>query len=57
MLDTQTTTRSDPDRPEADQSWLAQAQRIVKYNPGPTLLMAAVLGFLAARAFLRDQRN
>jgi hypothetical protein len=38
-------------------SMMAEAQRIVKNNPGPALLTAVVLGFLVARTFLRDQRN
>jgi hypothetical protein len=33
---------------------LADVQEIVKNNPGPALLTAAVLGFLVARAVLRD---
>jgi hypothetical protein len=33
---------------------LADVQRIVKNNPGPALLTAAVLGFLVARTFSRD---
>jgi len=35
-------------------SMLADVQRIVKNNPGPALLTAAVLGFLVARTFSRD---
>lgn len=38
-------------------SMMAEAQRIVKNNPGPALLTAAVLGFLVARTFSRNQRN
>jgi hypothetical protein len=33
---------------------LADVQRIVKNNPGPALVVAAVLGFLVARTFSRD---
>jgi len=33
---------------------LADVQKIVKNNPGPALLTAAVLGFLVARTFSRD---
>jgi ElaB/YqjD/DUF883 family membrane-anchored ribosome-binding protein len=32
---------------------LADVQKIVKNNPGPALLTAAVLGFLVARTFSR----
>ena len=35
-------------------SMLADVQKIVKNNPGPALLTAAVLGFLVARTFSRD---
>jgi hypothetical protein len=35
-------------------SMVADFQRLVKNNPGPVLLGAVVLGFLAARAFSRD---
>jgi hypothetical protein len=33
---------------------LADVKKIVKNNPGPALLTAAVLGFLVARTFSRD---
>ena len=33
---------------------LADVHKIVKNNPGPALLTAAVLGFLVARTFSRD---
>jgi hypothetical protein len=33
---------------------LADVQQIAENNPGSVLLAAAVLGFLVARAFLRD---
>ena len=33
---------------------LADVRKIVKNNPGPALLTAAVLGFLVARTFSRD---
>lgn len=36
------------------QSMLADVQKLVKNNPGPALLTAAVLGFLVARTFSRD---
>jgi len=35
-------------------SMLADVQRIVRNNPGPALLTAAVLGFLVARTLSRD---
>jgi ElaB/YqjD/DUF883 family membrane-anchored ribosome-binding protein len=35
-------------------SMLADAQRLVKNNPGPALLIAAALGFLVARTLSRD---
>ena len=35
-------------------SMLADAQKLVRNNPGPALLTAAVLGFLVARAISRD---
>jgi len=35
-------------------SMLADAQKLVRNNPGPALLTAAVLGFLVARAVSRD---
>ncbi len=35
-------------------SMLADVQKLVKNNPGPALLTAAVLGFLVARTFSRD---
>jgi hypothetical protein len=35
-------------------SMLADVQKIVKNNPGPALLTAAVLGFLVARTFSRE---
>jgi hypothetical protein len=35
-------------------SMLTDVQKIVKNNPGPALLTAAVLGFLVARTFSRD---
>ena len=35
-------------------SMLADAQKIVKNNPGPALLTAAILGFLVARTLSRD---
>jgi hypothetical protein len=35
-------------------SMLSDVQKIVKSNPGPALLTAAVLGFLVARTFSRD---
>lgn len=35
-------------------SMLADVQKIVKNNPGPALLTAAVLGFLVARSFSRE---
>ena len=35
-------------------SMVADFQRLVKNNPGPALLGAVVLGFLASRAFSRD---
>lgn len=35
-------------------SMLADVQKLVKANPGPALLTAAVLGFLVARAFSHD---
>jgi ElaB/YqjD/DUF883 family membrane-anchored ribosome-binding protein len=33
---------------------MADAQQLVKNNPGPALLIAAALGFLVARSFTRD---
>jgi ElaB/YqjD/DUF883 family membrane-anchored ribosome-binding protein len=33
---------------------LADVEQIVKKNPGPSLLAAAVVGFLVGRAFARD---
>ena len=36
------------------QSMLADVQKIVRNNPGPALLTAAVLGFLVARTLSRD---
>ena len=35
-------------------SMMADVQQLVKNNPGPALLTAAVLGFLVARTFSRD---
>lgn len=35
-------------------SMMADVQSLVKKNPGPALLAAAALGFLAARTFSRD---
>jgi hypothetical protein len=35
-------------------SMVADFRRLVKNNPGPVLLGAVVVGFLAARAFSRD---
>ena len=35
-------------------SMLADVQKIVRNNPGPALLTAAVLGFLVARTFSRE---
>ena len=35
-------------------SMLADVQKLVKNNPGPALLTAAVLGFLVARSLSRD---
>jgi hypothetical protein len=35
-------------------SMLADVRKLVKNNPGPALLTAAVLGFLVARGFSRD---
>jgi ElaB/YqjD/DUF883 family membrane-anchored ribosome-binding protein len=35
-------------------SMLADVQKLVKNNPGPALLTAAVLGFLVARTFSRE---
>jgi ElaB/YqjD/DUF883 family membrane-anchored ribosome-binding protein len=35
-------------------SMMSDLQRVVKNNPGPALLTAAVLGFLVARTFSRD---
>jgi ElaB/YqjD/DUF883 family membrane-anchored ribosome-binding protein len=41
-------------RENALKSMLADMQKIVRHNPGPALLTAAVLGFLVARSFARD---
>jgi len=35
-------------------SMLTDVRKLVKNNPGPALLTAAVLGFLVARTFSRD---
>ena len=35
-------------------SMVADFQRLVKNNPGPVLLGAVIVGFLAARAFSHD---
>lgn len=35
-------------------SMLADVRKLVKNNPGPALLTAAVLGFLVARTFSRE---
>jgi ElaB/YqjD/DUF883 family membrane-anchored ribosome-binding protein len=35
-------------------SMMADVQKLVKNNPGPALLTAAVVGFLIARTFSRD---
>jgi ElaB/YqjD/DUF883 family membrane-anchored ribosome-binding protein len=47
-------TTADYVRENDVKSMLADAQKLVRNNPGPALLTAAVLGFLVARAISRD---